>query len=220
MNIGLNLDLVEYQNSIQTSKWTRVSAKSNHSWAEERKYVRDACATTNILPFAFDGVTNLNGHIPTLPREGEDARDRKIAPRTCSHSVLFLSPSLPTSLSLSLSPVNYAIPNIDYLPEAEAVSTRRAYDDWSDDNWISWIKSWPGKSVFGTSNDVYIFATYKIPIISSERAASIRDLYISKPRNLIVKSWVTFSSANSGLWKYFLPTRGLTYWLSLKKEKI
>jgi len=37
----------------------------------------------------------------------------------------------------SLSPVNYAMPNIDYLPEAEVASTRRAYDDWSDDNWIS-----------------------------------------------------------------------------------
>jgi len=31
------------------------------------------------------------------------------------------------------SPVNYAIPNIDYLPGAGA-SPRRAHDDWSDDN--------------------------------------------------------------------------------------
>jgi len=84
----------------------------------------------------------------------------------------------------SLSPVNYAMPNIDYLPEAEVASTRRAYDDWSDDNWISWIKSWPRKSAFGTSSDVYIFATYKIPIISSESAALIRD-YILKPRNVL-----------------------------------
>jgi len=116
---------VEYQNSIQTSKWTRASAKSNHSWAK-RKYVRDACATTNILPFAFDGVTNLNGHIPTLPKEGENVRDRKISRRTC---VFSLSSSLPSLSHLEMYPilrasVSIRAANIDIEDDEENLAKR------------------------------------------------------------------------------------------------
>lgn len=62
----------------------RVTLADNLS--RERKYMATS-GITRILPVgnrAFDGVTNLNGHIPTLPPHRERATIGKSLPRTRS----------------------------------------------------------------------------------------------------------------------------------------
>lgn len=54
-------------------------------------------ATTCILPFAFDGVTNLNDHIPTLRKEGTRAIGKSPQERVLSHLEVY--PALRASVS-------------------------------------------------------------------------------------------------------------------------